>query len=205
VAINTDGTSPHASAMLDIKATDRGLLIPRLSSGQRNALPSPSAGLLIYNSTTDSSIGLFGNTYILRWIISNGCISTVDDVTIGFSSWSCGLSYTVNHVVGNVAPVNKTVTYGTVTNEEEFLYPYCWITRNLGASQQATAANDATEASAGWYWQFNRKQGYKHDFTTRTPNSTWKTNINESSNWTAANDPCTILLGSGWRIPSYDE
>ena len=41
----------------------------------------------------------------------------------------------------------------------------CWITSNLGASQQATAVNASTQASSGWYWQFNRKQGYKYDGT----------------------------------------
>jgi hypothetical protein len=81
----------------------------------------------------------------------------------------------------------------------------CWITRNLGASQQATAVNDATEASAGWYWQFNRKQGYKHDGTTRTPNSTWDSNINEISNWLLVNDPCSLELGNNWRLPVSSE
>jgi len=116
----------------------------------------------------------------------------------------CGDSITINHVAGAVSPVNKTVTYGTVTNIPGETSK-CWITSNLGADQQATAVDDATEPSAGWYWQFNRKQGYKHDGTTRTPNTPWNTNINENSNWIAANDPCTLELGSGWRIPTNTE
>ncbi len=48
-------------------------------------------------------------------------------------------------------------------------------------------------------------QGYKHDGTTRTPNTTWITSINETSDWLAANDPCALELGSGWRIPTYTE
>ncbi len=79
---------------------------------------------------------------------------------------TCGSSLTINHVAGVVAPVTKTVTYGTVTNIPGETSK-CWITSNLGADHQATAINDATEASAGWYWQFNRKQGYKHDGTTQ--------------------------------------
>ena len=101
-------------------------------------------------------------------------------------------------------PGYETVTYGTVTNIPGEPSK-CWITSNLGADHQATAVNDATEASAGWYWQFNRKQGYKHDGTTRTPNTTWITSINENSDWITANDPCTIELGTGWRIPTYTE
>jgi len=34
VAINKDGTQPDASAMLDIKSTDGGLLIPRMTTTQ---------------------------------------------------------------------------------------------------------------------------------------------------------------------------
>ncbi|MEI7897716.1 MAG: hypothetical protein WCJ26_11825, partial [bacterium] len=74
---------------------------------------------------------------------------------------TCG-TMTINHVAGTTAPVTKTVTYGTVTNITGEPSK-CWITSNLGADHQATAVNDGTEASAGWYWQFNRKQGYKHD------------------------------------------
>ncbi len=110
---------------------------------------------------------------------------------------------TKNHVAGAVAPVAKTVTYGLVSNlaGEPSL---CWITRNLGASSQATAASTNTESAAGWYWQFNRKQGFKHDGTTLTP--AWTvTSITQTSDWTAANDPCTIELGGSWRIPTKTE
>jgi hypothetical protein len=96
------------------------------------------------------------------------------------------------------------VTYGTVTNIPGATSK-CWITSNLGADHQATAKNDATEASAGWYWQFNRMQGFKHDGSTRTPNTTWLTSINENSNWLTANDPCALELGIGWRLPTYTE
>ena len=114
------------------------------------------------------------------------------------------ITFTINHVAGDVAPVDKTVTYGTVTNVPG-IATKCFITSNLGADQQATAKDDATEASAGWYWQFNRKQGYKHDGTIRTPNSTWITSFWEYYDWQPANDPCSLELGSGWRIPTYTE
>jgi uncharacterized protein (TIGR02145 family) len=116
----------------------------------------------------------------------------------------CGSPLTINHVTGEVVPVDKTVTYGTVTNIPGEPSK-CWITSNLGADQQAAARDDATEASAGWYWQFNRKQGYKHDGTTRTPNTAWITNINENSDWIPTNDPCALELGVDWRIPTSTE
>ena len=117
--------------------------------------------------------------------------------------FACGEDLIINHVAGGIAPVDNTVSYGTVTNIPGETSK-CWITRNLGASQQATAVDDVTEASAGWYWQFNRKQGFKHDGTTLTPNL-MVTNINEDSEWLASNDPCTLELGSGWRLPTMTE
>jgi hypothetical protein len=48
-------------------------------------------------------------------------------------------------------------------------------------------------------------QGYMHDGTTRTPNTTWINVIEEYSDWTAAVDPCTIELGNPWRIPTAAE
>lgn len=113
-------------------------------------------------------------------------------------------SFTVTHTAGSVAPVTKTVTYGVVETDLTGSKK-CWITQNLGADRQARSATDASEASAGCYWQFNRKQGYKHDGKTRTPNTTWITSIYENSDWLPANDPCALLLGSGWRLPTFAE
>lgn len=113
-------------------------------------------------------------------------------------------SFTITHNGGIVAPVTKTIPYGTVlTNLTGTIK--CWITQNLGANDQAIAASDASEASAGWYWQFNKAQGYKHDGTNRTPNTTWITNISEPSGWMASNDPCRLLINSSWRIPTNSE
>jgi hypothetical protein len=55
VAINTDGSTPDNSAMLDIKSTDKGLLIPRMAQANRPA--TPATGLLIYQ--TDNTPGFY--------------------------------------------------------------------------------------------------------------------------------------------------
>jgi len=186
VGINTDGTAPDGTAMLDVKSTNMGFLAPRVAD--TNAIGTPVEGLQVYDLSSHC-MRYYNGT---RW---SDCL--------GSYSWLCGISITINHVAGAVAPVTKTVTYGTVRNIPGEPSK-CWITRNLGASQQATAVNDATEASAGWYWQFNRKQGYKHDGATLTPSWTI-TSITENMNWQTANDPCTLELGTGWHIPTYTE
>src|SRR5688572_8635384 len=53
VAINNDGSLPDVNAILDIRAAGKGLLIPRMDSGMRKAIPH-TIGLLVYDSTTHS-------------------------------------------------------------------------------------------------------------------------------------------------------
>ena len=48
VGIGTN--TPHASAILDITSTTKGLLAPRLTNEQMITMPSPANGLLIYNT-----------------------------------------------------------------------------------------------------------------------------------------------------------
>jgi hypothetical protein len=156
-------------------------------------------------ATTKSETNLTCNTSYNRYVWAyNGC-GYSSPVTLTYSTLTCcGLySITINHVAGNVAPVTKTVTYGTVTGILGEASK-CWITSNLGATNQATAKDDATEPSAGWYWQFNKKQGYQYT-TTRTPSTGWIYPINENLDWQDVNDPCALELGTGWRIPTSTE
>ena len=44
--------TPDASAKVDITSTTQGLLPPRMTTAQRDAISSPAEGLVIYNTTT---------------------------------------------------------------------------------------------------------------------------------------------------------
>ncbi|MCX6306416.1 MAG: hypothetical protein NT040_15750 [Bacteroidetes bacterium] len=271
VTINSDGSPIHPSAILDVSANNKGVLIPRLTENQRNAL-LPAYGLAIYNLNSDAiefyngtswckllvvgslpvptpgvhvplptqitwnwntvsgatgykwgttnvyasatdmgtsliktETGLTPGTAYTRYIWAyNDCgVSVAMSLTQSTLAWTCGTSITVNHVAGTIAPVTKTIIYGTVIDIPGEPSK-CWITSNLGSDHQANSVNDATEASAGWYWQYNRKQGYRHDGLTVTPSWTI-TGINEPSAWITANDPCSIELGITWHIPTYTE
>jgi len=57
LGINNTGSNPDPSAMLDIQSTQSGLLIPRMTEAQRNAIASPATGLLIYQ--TDGTAGFY--------------------------------------------------------------------------------------------------------------------------------------------------
>jgi hypothetical protein len=53
-------TAPNASAKLEIASTDKGLLIPRMTSTQRGLISLPANGLLVYQ--TDGVIGFYVNS-----------------------------------------------------------------------------------------------------------------------------------------------
>jgi hypothetical protein len=57
VSINAAGTAPDNSAMLDISSSTKGLLTPRMTEAQKNAIASPATGLLIYQ--TDNTTGFW--------------------------------------------------------------------------------------------------------------------------------------------------
>lgn len=62
VGIGTN--TPDESALLEIKSEERGLLIPRMTSEQRDAIVQPARGLMIYN-TDDNTFWYYNGS---RWI-----------------------------------------------------------------------------------------------------------------------------------------
>lgn len=57
VAINGSKTAANASAALDITSTTKGILIPRMTNVQRDAIASPATGLMVYQ--TDGTAGFY--------------------------------------------------------------------------------------------------------------------------------------------------
>jgi hypothetical protein len=49
VGINNGNAAPASSAMLDVSSTNKGLLIPRMTTSQRKAIASPAVGLLVFD------------------------------------------------------------------------------------------------------------------------------------------------------------
>lgn len=168
-----------------------------------------------YGSATDmgtgtqkTESGLSPRTTYTRYVWAyNTCGASealpLTGTTLAVGGFTCTGTITVQHTAGATSPVTKEVVYGVVTNIPGATSK-CWIDRNLGAGRVATAKNDVSEQSAGWYWQFNRLQGYKHSGTSRTPSAAWITTAGTSSDWTEANDPC-VMIGDGWRIPTATE
>jgi hypothetical protein len=241
VGINADNSAPNASAMLDVKSTSKGFLLPRMTRVQRNAIATPPEGMMVYctNCGTNGSLSLFINgawttlspcstaapavaTHALapgqvtwNWQPVAGASGYKWNTTANYETatqltqstvtcWVCGTSsVTVNHAEGNIAPYSITINYGTATNVPGETSK-CWITKNLGANLVPDSPIDIRDSSAGWYWQFNRKQGFTSQSGFVSPYWTIYS-IVEMSDWQVSNDPCTSELGAPWRIPTLTE
>ena len=57
------GTTGSASAQVSIDSTTRGFLPPRMTTTQKNAIASPAAGLVVYDSTTSKLCCYNGSTW----------------------------------------------------------------------------------------------------------------------------------------------
>jgi hypothetical protein len=102
VSINTDSSNPDPSAILDVKSTEKGVLVPRMTTAQRTAIATPATGLLVFDTSTGgfwfyngtawiSLSGSGGGSYaagpgisIVGSTISNtGDLTGADDITTG--------------------------------------------------------------------------------------------------------------------------
>ena len=77
VSINADGSLADTSAMLDVSSTTKGLLLPRMTTTQQNAIILPANGLTIFNTTLNSIMINTGNSTSPVWsAVTSGSIDT---------------------------------------------------------------------------------------------------------------------------------
>jgi hypothetical protein len=89
VGIKSDASATDNSAMLEIKSTSQGILIPRMTAMQRGAINSPANGLMVYQTDTPAGfyyyegtswklVGSSGQHYIGE-LYGGGVVFWVDD------------------------------------------------------------------------------------------------------------------------------
>lgn len=108
-------TSPNAGAKLDISATDKGILIPRITQANRPA--SPTNGLLIYQ--TDNTPGFYyynGGTW--KRLADNTDIPQAAGSIIPFAS---GLPVTVTTMAGGLSGTAGLVGFGSSVSGISFV------------------------------------------------------------------------------------
>jgi len=119
-------TTPNASAKLEIAATDKGLLIPRLTLTQRGSISSPANGLLIYQ--TDGVVGFYVNT-------GTAASPTWTRINIDWVRTGNDIAYTA----GNVS------TTGTLTGGNSSTSSLSGFGANINTQSGTTYTIDATD------------------------------------------------------------
>jgi hypothetical protein len=96
--------TPDASSLLDVSSTSKGLLPPRMTVTQRNAIVNPANGLIIFN-TTSGCPNYYNNGNWCEW-----CGSVVNPL---ITTLSCGTaSLTGTLIIGQAAnSVSVSVPY----------------------------------------------------------------------------------------------
>ncbi len=64
IGINNTGLPPDPSAQLDVSATDKEILIPRITSAKRTAITTPATGLLVYQTDAQNGFWYFDGPYL---------------------------------------------------------------------------------------------------------------------------------------------
>lgn len=141
VGINPTGALPNTSAMLDVDATNKGVLIPRVTlTGPTDAItiPSPATGLLVWN--LGSGGGLLAGYYYYNsgtpvapiWVqLSNTRkYSTIGSTDINTNAASAAAAVTMTGMSITFTPQNSTV----------FVYFSCSGNLGLGACTSGAGA-----------------------------------------------------------------
>lgn len=165
---------PHSTSVLDIRSTNKGVLFPRMTTTNRDAITVPEAGLLIYNTSTN------------QFNYHNG------------SSWqaaSFGNQWGVN---GSILHHGGQVGVGTanMTNNNTFLT----VRGNLGGTNLEGMHVDASSntGKAFYGYSVNDSSRAYHYFDGST--AKWNLAINGTDRLTVTNSG---YLGIGITSPLY--
>jgi hypothetical protein len=95
VSINTDGSAPDSSAILDVKSADKGVLFPRMSEAARLAISSPAEGLMVWDTSYNDIWGYDGiqwHELSSKWERFGDHIQNVYPGNVGIGEYSVGAS-----------------------------------------------------------------------------------------------------------------
>ena len=109
VGIGTN--SPDASAALDITSTDKGLLIPRMSTAQRTTITNPATSLMVFDTDTNSYWSYVEDAWVED---KPGVGKFVDGATANIASYPDKVGIGSN----TVAPSHQLYVKGVRDNED---------------------------------------------------------------------------------------
>lgn len=162
VAINEDGSTSDNSAILDLKSTTKGLLIPRMTTTQRDQISNPKKGLLVFDLTENNFFYFDGaNWEMIRAeapeeLVTKNGVFTVKarnsgDTVLGiYSQNSEQITIKKDGLVGiGIAPNNKLDVDGNASVRGGIMHVYSRA-NNGGRLQLQNKDEQSNNAANGW-------------------------------------------------------
>ena len=134
VGINADGNIPDGSAMLDVKSTEKGILMPRMTQAQRNAIINPVAGLIVF-CTDCVELQLYNGT---EWVNINGSPATIANE----APIASDVNYSGMLEVGQT--LTGSYTYSDTESDLEGTSTFQWYSADDGSGTNQAAISGAT-------------------------------------------------------------
>jgi len=211
-------SSPNANAALDVVSSTQGILLPRMTITQRNAISSPAEGLTIFNTDLNLLQTNISTTSTANWkdLLNNGgqLGSTYTAYSNGSQNFSANGTCTSKLISAQGCDGLTTVTGASTSYDLVNINGQCWMTTNLkevSTSPCSAAINTgcntwlATSPGDIGAW------GYYNTATT-TGASGWATTVPAAGEgllyqWSAAMNGSTTeraqgVCPTGFHIPS---
>ena len=196
--------SPNANAALDVVSTTQGILFPRMTAAQRNAISSPAEGLTIFNTTTNAIQTNTGTTTSPSWENwYDGGAQLGSTYTAYYTGVTSGDTFSANRsCTGKTISAQGCDGLRTVTGASSTVYDLvdingqCWMQTNLNEvpSKFSGPPTWVNYTDVGWCGYYNDSIG---PYTGQGRLYQWKAAM-DSSTTERAQGACP----SGFHIPS---
>ncbi len=188
--------TPHASAKLDVSATNKGFLPPRVtltSNTDATTIPSPAEGLLVYNNGTNP--GLVAGYYY--WNGANwATIATAIAAGYGVAASEMQKIY---DGLGNATTINSTGVTFTVPTSGTYLFDFsCSGTNTNGTLTMNFYVRDgSTVLKSDMQTSYNNNVHAEYNGKIEVNlviGKTYNVLVNTSSGFIYSNDYCRVYM-----------
>lgn len=187
-------TSPDASSVLDISATDAGFLVPRMTLMQRNNIATPiQEGLLIFQ--TDNTPGFYyydSSAWSVMEGATGGTSMTLDEYKNLTDAVKVTNTLTTNVNTTSETPYNNFTTTDLLElNRNQFTFSSNGITPNFNGFVEIifnikldfNSGNNGPRVSPGFRWKHNGSVGpwAVHSYIRSASGGTYDSSVNFST------------------------